>query len=153
MTNEEIVFKIKCSKSVTDNMQLLYERNMPLIKKYVKPYSKYEPMEDLLQEAYFGLWKAVQHYETTENVLFMTYAAYWIRQAVSRYVERCGSVLRVPNHMYTEVHRYKKTVETLQQEKCKTPTLAEIADHMKLSVAEQTVYAGYIKLRCAFTGG
>lgn len=30
---------------------------------FLKPYAADEPMEDLLQEAYFGLWEAVQHYE------------------------------------------------------------------------------------------
>ena len=43
-------------------MQLLYESNLPLIKKFLKPFAAYEPMEDLLQEAYFGLWEEVQHY-------------------------------------------------------------------------------------------
>ena len=74
--------KIEVSKqtngySVTDYMQLLYESNLPLIKKFIKPYAAYEPMEDLLQEACFGLWEAVQHYETSVNVRFMTYAEYW----------------------------------------------------------------------------
>lgn len=32
-------------------MQLLYENNLPLIQKFVKPFAAYEPMEDLLKEA------------------------------------------------------------------------------------------------------
>jgi len=83
MTNEQIVTEIRNGYSVTDNMQLLYESNLPLIKKFIKPFAAYEPMEDLLQESYFGLWKAVQHYETSENVRFMSYAEYWIRQSVN----------------------------------------------------------------------
>ena len=51
MTNEEIVEKIKNGYYVTDNMQLLYERNIPQIKQIIKPYAVYENMEDLLQEA------------------------------------------------------------------------------------------------------
>lgn len=46
--------------SVMDSMQLLYESNLPLIKTFINPYAVYEPMEDLLQEACFGLWKAVR---------------------------------------------------------------------------------------------
>ena len=102
MTNEQIVEKIRCGYSVTDNMQLLYEKNMPLIKRIVKPYTAYENMEDLLQEAYFGLWEAVQHYETSENVLFMTYAGYWLRQVIQRYIENCGSVIRIPTGTKSE---------------------------------------------------
>ena len=82
MTNEQIVSEIRNGYSVTDYMQLLYESNLPLIKKFIKPYAAYEPMEDLLQESYFGLWEAVQHYETSANVRFMTYAEYWIKQSV-----------------------------------------------------------------------
>ena len=85
-------------KKVTDYMQLLYENNLPLIKKFIKSFAAYEPMEDLLQESYFGLWQAVQYYETSANVRFMTYVEYWIRQSVQRYLEKCGSAMRIPSH-------------------------------------------------------
>ncbi len=84
MTNEQIVEKIRNGYSVTENMQLLYESNLPLIKRMVKPYAAYENAEDLLQETYFGLWEAVQHYESSENVLFMTYASAFIYDSYER---------------------------------------------------------------------
>ena len=76
MTNEQIVSEIRNGYSVTDNMQSLYEKNLPLIRAIVRPYAVYEPMEDLLQEAYFGIVQAINHYETAENVKFMTYAKF-----------------------------------------------------------------------------
>ena len=134
MTNEQIVSEIRNGYSVTDYMQLLYERNLPLIKKFIKPYAAYEPVEDLLQESYFGLWEAVQHYETSANVRFMTYAEYWIRQSVQRYLEKCGSTVRIPSHIRQKIARYKKTVQELEQESGKVPTDNEIADKMCVSV-------------------
>ena len=134
MTNEQIVCEIRNGYSVTDNIQLLYESNLPLIKKFIKPFAAYEPMEDLLQESYFGLWKAVQHYETSENVRFMTYAEYWIRQSVQRYLEKCGSVVRIPSHTRQKIARYKKIVQELEQELSRIPTHKEIADRMSVSV-------------------
>lgn len=145
MTNEQIVEKIRNGFYVTDNMQLLYESNLPLIKQFIKPYTAYEPMEDCLQEAYFGLWEAVQHYETSENVLFMTYAGYWIKQSVQRYIERCGSVVRLPNHTRQKIARYKKTVERLSQEQGRTPTDAEVAANMGVSVAAVQEIQGYMQ--------
>ena len=115
-------------------MQLLYESNLPLIKRFLKPYTVYEPMEDLLQEAYFGLIKAVQHYETSKNVRFMTYAEYWIRQAIQRYLEKCGSTVRIPSHTRQKIARYKKTVEELEQTLGRVPTDNEIAGKMRVSV-------------------
>lgn len=136
MTNEQIVEKIRNGYSVTENMQLLYENNLPLIKRMIKPYTAYENAEDLLQETYFGLWEAVQHYETSENVLFMTYAGYWIKQSVQQYIEKCGSVVRIPSHARQKMIRYNKTVQKLTQEQGRTPTDKEIADGMQISISE-----------------
>lgn len=145
MTNEALVERIRNGYSVTDNMQLLYENNLPLIKRYIKPYTAYEPMEDCLQEAYFGLWEAVKRYETSENVLFMTYAGYWIKQSVQRYIEKCGAVVKIPSHTRQKIARYKKTVERLSQEQGRTPTDAEVAANMGVSVAAAQEIKGYMQ--------
>lgn len=133
MKNEELVERIKNGLSVTADMQTLYENNLQLIKIYIKPYTAYEPLEDCLQEAYFGLWEAVKHYDRSENVLFMTYARFWIKQEVQRYIENCGSVLRIPNYKRQEVMRYKKTVQALSQELGQAPTDHEIARKMNIT--------------------
>lgn len=134
MTNEQIVSEIRNGYSVTNNMQALYEKNLPLIRTYIKPYTAYEPLEDLLQESYFGLWEAVNHYETAENTPFMLYAKYWIKQAAIRHIEKCGFIIRVPSHARQRMIRYKKTVYELGQELGRTPTDKEIADRMGVSV-------------------
>lgn len=134
MTNEQMVSEIRNGYSVTDYMQLLYENNLPLIKKLIKPYAAYECMEDLLQESYFGLWKAVQHYESSKNVRFMTYAEYWIKQSVRRYLEKCGSTVHISSPARQKIGRYKKTVQELEQELNRIPTDNEIADRMSISV-------------------
>lgn len=136
MTNEQIVEKIRNGYSVTENMQLLYERNLPLIKRMIKPYTAYENTEDLLQESYFGLWEAVQHYETSENVLFMTYAGFWIKQSAQRYIEKCSSVVRIPSNTKQKIIRYNKTVQKLTQEQSMAPADKEVADSMQISVSE-----------------
>lgn len=145
MTNEELVKKIKYGFSVTDNMQLLYTENLPLIRQFIRPYTYYEQVEDLLQEAYFGLVAAVQHYEEKKNVPFMAYAKYWIIQAVSRYIEQCGSVIRVPNHAKQKILRYKKTVEQLSQEQGREPTDTEILERMQMSIAELDIIKTHVQ--------
>lgn len=136
MSNEELVKRIRSGYSVTDNMQLLYGKNLPLIEKCVKPYASYEPMEDLLQESYFGLYEAVQHYETSENVLFMTYAPYWIRQAVIRYIEKCGSTVKIPGNTRQKIAKYKKAVEKLARVRGMVPTDSEVSACMGISVKQ-----------------
>lgn len=156
MTNEELVKKIRDGYSVTDNMQLLYERNLPLIKKYVKPYSAYESMEDLLQESYFGLYEAVKHYETSENVLFMSYAPYWIRQSVIRYIEKCGFVVRLPGNARKKIARYKKTVARLEVDCGMGPEDSDVAACMGMSIKQvqelKTLSQGVTGLDSLLTG-
>lgn len=136
MTNEQIVEQIRKGVSVTDNMERLYMDNLPLIKKFIKPYMNYEPEEDLLQEAYFGLLKAIQHYETSENVLFMTYANYWIRRQVQNYIQNCGSVMRISSNYIQRMDRYKKSVREYEQLYGKTPTDKDMAGFMGISIDE-----------------
>ena len=55
-------------------------------------------MEDLLQEGYIGLSEAVSRYDADKNSSFIHYAAFWIRQSMSRYADNCSSVVRIPVH-------------------------------------------------------
>ena len=68
MNNEELVLKIKNGDSVKGHLQLLYDKNITLIKNFIAPYTKYENEEDLLQESFFGLYNAVAGYDASYNV-------------------------------------------------------------------------------------
>lgn len=125
--NETLVGRIRGGYSVPENMQLLYEKNLPLIKKLIKPYTVYECEADLLQESYFGLWEAVQHYESAREVLFMTYAQYWILAAVRKYLELCGSTVRLPSHIRQGLTRCSRAADQIRREYGREPCLAEIA--------------------------
>lgn len=136
MTNEQIVEEIRNGISVTDNMEHLYMNNLPLIRKFIKPYTSYEPEEDLMNEAYFGLLEAIKHYETSENALFMTYARYWIRQKVQRYIQNCGSVMRISSNYIQKISRYKKSVQEYQQLYGRSPTNKDMADFLGTTIEE-----------------
>ena len=136
MSNEQLVEQIRNGYHVTDSMQRLYEDNLPLIKKFIKPYTHYEPEEDLLQEAYFGLWEAVRHYETSENVRFMTYARYWVHQSAISYIENCGSVIRRPSGFNQKMNHYSKAVQEFMQSYGRTPTDQEMAEVLGISLQQ-----------------
>ncbi len=136
MTNEQIVEKIRSGCSTVEHMEKLYQRNLPLIKKFIKPYTAYEQEEDLLQEAYFGLLEAVNRYETSENVKFMTYARFWIRQVVRQYIENNSSLVRFPDHVYQKIFRYKGFVDNYYKENGVVPSDKEVAKYFKITVCE-----------------
>ena len=115
MTNEQLVEQIRNGYSVTDNMELLYQNNLKLIRRFIRPYTVYEQEEDLLQQSYFGLWEAVKHYESSKNVKFMTCAKFWIKRSVMQYIDNYGAIIRLPVYMSQKVSRYKNTVSELSK--------------------------------------
>ncbi|MEY8519316.1 sigma-70 family RNA polymerase sigma factor [Lachnospiraceae bacterium 29-84] len=145
MTNEQIVSEIRNGFSTTNNMQLLYESNLPLIKKFIKPYTAYECETDLLQESYFGLLEAVKRYETDRNVQFMTFAQYWIKQSVQRYLEKCGFAVRIPSNMRAKMSRLRKATSHLRQERGREPVPTEIAALLGVSMEEVQEIQGYMQ--------
>ena len=126
MSNEELVKQIQQGINQTDNMEQLYSQNRGYIFKIAKRYAHVCDAEDLMQEAYFGLYEAVQRYEDTAGVLFMSYAGYWIKQAIKRYLENNGLTVRIPSHLYNKVMRYKKLISTFEMQLDRKPTDREL---------------------------
>lgn len=134
MDNEKLIEQVRNGFHIMENMQALYENNLPLLKQFVRPYTCYEPEEDLLQEAYFGLWEATKYYESSKNVKFMTYAHFWIRQSIVRYIENCGSIIRRPSGFKQKMNRYNKTVQDFAQVYGRIPTDREMAEVLDISL-------------------
>ena len=110
MDNEQLVARIQADEDVAKNMIELYNQNRGFIAKMAKRYQGFAEMEDLLQERYIGLSEAVRHYDADKNSSFIHYAAFWIRQSMSRYVDNCGSVVRIPVQARGEIREYNRVV-------------------------------------------
>lgn len=129
-TNEQLVKEIQAGSSAVNNLEQLYQNNLGFIRKIAAKYAGYAEIEDLMQEAYFGLYEAVQRFESGHNVLFMTYAAYWIEQTIRRYVMRCCHLVRVSEYTAGQVLKYKKYVEAYQQYYGELPSRDEIRAYL-----------------------
>lgn len=108
MTNEQLVIRIQNGEETAENMLQLYEQNKGFIHKMAMKFSQYAEIEDLEQEGFIGLSEAVSHYNSEQDALFMTYATFWIKQVMMRYIETCGSVVRIPNHARQLIIKYRK---------------------------------------------
>ena len=108
MTNEELVEQIQNGVNVKENMGLLYEQNIGFITKIVHPFSAYAEEEDLMQEAYIGLHKAVEEFDASKEFLFLTYAPHQIRKQCRIYLNNYARTKRIPVHMLGKMRKYKK---------------------------------------------
>ena len=132
MSNEQIVLKIQQGGYSSNHLyQQLYEQNIPLIQKIINPFEHYVEHDDLMQEAFFGIVRACEHYESQKEVKFMSFASYWIVRQIQDYMLISGAV-RVPAHIRERVPRYNKAVAELSQQLDRSPTNEEIAKYMKV---------------------
>ena len=107
-SNEQIVLKIKSKEDVIENMLFLWQQNQGFVHKMAVRYSGFAEVEDLKQEAYIGLCAAVEHYDEEKGVPFVNYAGFWIKQIMQRYIDNCGSTVRIPVGAREEIQKYRR---------------------------------------------
>ena len=91
-----------------------------------------EPLDDLAQEANIGLLKAVDRFDWRRGFKFSTYASWWIRQQVSRYVADKCRTIRLPVHVHEKVQRLQREAQDFEAEAGRVPELYEIAARMNM---------------------
>lgn len=115
MDNEQLVVRIQSGEDEAENMLKLWQQNRGFIATMARKYVSLAEMEDLEQEGYIGLCEAVRHYEPRKGVAFINYAAFWIRQAMRRYTDNCGAVVRIPSGMVDWIREYNRALREYRQ--------------------------------------
>ncbi|MBS0466038.1 MAG: sigma-70 family RNA polymerase sigma factor [Proteobacteria bacterium] len=91
-----------------------------------------EPLDDLAQEGNIGLLKAVDRYDWHRGFRFSTYATWWIRQQISRYVADKARTIRVPVHIFEKLQRAERIAHAFEKAFDREPTLAELAERVEM---------------------
>ncbi len=111
--------------------------NIGLIGKYASIYKHVAPAvieyEDLMQEGVLGLIKAVDMYDIESGHKFSTYAVWWIRQNIGRYVDNNARTIRMPVYMVDRLRAYKKGNVDVDKLTPKQRTTLEIAQSTSMA--------------------
>jgi len=89
---------------------------------------------ELISEGNMGLLEAVRRFDETRGFKFITYAVWWIRQAILKALSGPRKAARPPMSRFYDLQKVEKQVDRLLQQLGRTPTLEEIAEGAGLSV-------------------
>ena len=92
------------------------------------------PLGDLVSEANAGLVRAADKYDPDVGVNFISYAVWWIRQALHSAVQRQGRTVQVPLNRAADLSRVSRAQEVLRQKLAREPYEEEIATVADLSL-------------------
>jgi RNA polymerase primary sigma factor len=120
-----------------DALETLVRSNLRFVVSVAKRYQNQGvSLADLINEGNIGLMRAAQKFDETKGIKFISYAVWWIRQAILQALAEQSRIVRVPLSRAGTLHRIGRRSSSLTQELGREPTLEEIAGELDLSEEE-----------------
>lgn len=118
-------------------LQTLIKSNLKFVVSYVKKYRGMGlSLLDLIDEGNIGLIEAAKRFDPTRNVRFISYAVWWIRQAIVHALTLSSRIFHIPQKMSDQISQMKKKTAELKTELGRDPTREEVAKSMGISGTE-----------------
>jgi RNA polymerase primary sigma factor len=118
-------------------LRKLVEGNLRFVVSYAKRYRGLGvPFLDLIHEGNLGLMEAARRFDPERNVKFITYAVWWIRQAITHALSGQTRAFSLPQKLSGVAARFGREVTELTEQLHRTPTHREIADDLDISEGE-----------------
>lgn len=115
---------------VSANLRLVIAYIAKRCHRLAKAYDR----EDLIQAGNLGLITAAERFDPSKGYRFSTYAYWWIRQAINRWVDQHGRSIAIPGSHCQHLAKLEPITRRLERELNRSPTQAEIAAELGVSM-------------------
>lgn len=114
-------------------LDLLVRSNLRFVVSVAKKYrNQGVQLSDLINEGNLGLIRAAHRFDETRGIKFISYAVWWVRQAILQALAEQSRIVRVPLNRAGSLYRLGKRARALEQELGRDPTVDELARDLDL---------------------
>jgi RNA polymerase primary sigma factor len=118
-------------------LRQLVEANLRFVVAYAKRFHHSRvSLLDLINEGNIGLIQAAKKFDPGKNVKFITYAVWWIRQAILHALSEHGATFRLPQKQANVLYRLERSRQALGRELERAPSEKELADELQMDVGQ-----------------
>jgi RNA polymerase primary sigma factor len=136
---EEKVLGDRIQRGDKDALRKLVEANLRFVVSFAKKYRNCGlSFLDLINEGNIGLIEAAKRFNPKKNVKFITYAVWWVRQAIIHALSDQSGAFRLPQKQANLLYRIGKTISQLTLDLERNPNPEEIAQKLGIPVEEVT---------------
>jgi RNA polymerase primary sigma factor len=137
-----------------DARRILIESNLRLVLNIAKQYRHMGiPFSDLISEGNIGLMTAIDKFDPTMGNRLSTYATWWIRQRILRFIISNQSIIRVPEHIVDKINRLRRETEYFRQRENREPTVPELSDQSGMSEVDILRFSSAVPYILSLEGG
>ena len=131
---QEVELAVLIRKGEEPALDKLVRSNLRFVVSVAKKYQNQGvALGDLINEGNLGLIRAAHKFDETKGIKFISYAVWWIRQAILQALAEQSRIVRVPLNRAGTLHRIGKRSSALLQELGREPTVGEIAEGLDIS--------------------
>ncbi len=134
---EEIQLAKRVRAGDDEALKQLAQANLRFVVSVAKQYQNQGlPLSDLINEGNVGLIKAAKRFDETRGYKFISYAVWWIKQAILQALAEQSRIVRLPLNRVGALHKIGKASSELEQEFGREPSADEIADELDMTEHE-----------------
>ncbi|OFY20137.1 MAG: RNA polymerase subunit sigma [Bacteroidetes bacterium GWF2_33_38] len=135
--DEEVELARKIREGDKNALERLIKANLRFVVSVAKQYQNQGlSLQDLINEGNLGLIKSAERFDETRGFKFISYAVWWIRQAILQALAEQARIVRLPLNKIGSLKKINRTLAKLEQQFEREPTAEEIAKELEIAPSE-----------------
>jgi RNA polymerase primary sigma factor len=135
--DEEVELAQRIRKGDQAALDKLTKANLRFVVSVAKQYQNQGlTLPDLINEGNTGLVKAAKRFDETRGFKFISYAVWWIRQAILQALAEQSRIVRLPLNKIGSINKINKAYSFLEQRHQRPPSAEEIANELEMTISD-----------------